>query len=455
MESALLFIVGVVVALIGIAVSIALHELGHLVPAKRFGVRVSQYMIGFGPTLFSRRRGETEYGVKLLPLGGYVALSGMYPPRKPGDAPRDGGTGFVSNMIEDARSSNAETIHPGEEHRAFALLPAWKRIIVMLGGPFMNIVVALACFLVVLCGIGIYQPTTKLESVSLCVVPAGQEQQAPAASTGAGIAESCAEPAPGAAAGLKPGDRIVSMNGVPTDEWDVATGIIRENPGRAIETVIERDGREQRVTVTPKPNTVYVTDSFSGERRKNPDGSYMTQSVGFVGISPAQERRHMPPTYALQFAGYNATKVVELVAHLPQRVVDMWNAGFGGAKRDPNGPQSVVGVGRVIGEVSSLTQVPLLDRVATVIQIVGSLNIALCIMNLIPLPPLDGGHVAAALVDAGRRGIARLRRRPDPGPFDTAKLLPVTMVVAGLLFAMSALFIYVDIVNPINLFQAP
>lgn len=449
MESVLLYLVGVLVALLGIAISIALHELGHLVPAKLFGVRVGQYMIGFGPTLWSKRIGETEYGLKALPLGGYVALSGMYPPRRRGEAPRDGGTGFLSSMIEDARSANAETIEPGEEHRAFALLPAWKRIIVMFGGPLMNLVVAVLCFLVVGTGFGIYQSTTTVATVSPCVISSAES----AAMTQAERESyTCATPAPAAAAGMQPGDEILSMNGQPIGEWSEAQAIIRQSANVPLETVVRRGGAELALTLVPQPNTIYVVDEFSGEILKGDDGEYLTQEVGFVGVAPQSARAHQPPSYAFEFAGYNIRKTGEMILHLPQRVVDMWNAGFGGAERDPNGPQSVVGVGRVVGEVSALTQVPVADRVATIVQIVGSLNIALGIMNLIPLPPLDGGHIAAAVIDAIRRGAARLFGRPDPGPFDTAKLLPVTMVVAGLLFAMSALFIYVDIVNPVDLF---
>lgn len=448
MDSVLLFVLGVVVALVGLALSIALHEMGHLVTAKRFGVRVTEYMIGFGPRLISMKRGETEYGLKLLPLGGYVRLTGMYPPRKPGEAPREGGTGFVSGMIEDARDENEATILPGEEHRAFALLPAWKRIIVMFAGPFMNFVIAVGCFLIVMCGFGIYQPTTELQSVSACVVPASSAPDAnPTLDP-----DTCDEEAPGAAAGLRPGDVLVSMNGQSLATWEDATAIIRKSPDTPIDTVIRRDGVEQRVAITPRTNTVYVTDDMSGRPLKDENGNYLTEQVGFVGVSPTMERTRMSPAYALEFTGYNISKVVELIFHLPERVIEMWNVAFGGAERDPEGPQSVVGVGRVIGEVSSRTEIPAVDRIASVIQIVGSVNIALGVMNLIPLPPLDGGHIFAAIVDSIRRGFARLFGRPDPGPFDTAKLLPITMVVAALLFAMGALFIFVDIVNPIRIF---
>ena len=441
----LLFIVGIVVAIIGLAISIALHEVGHLVPAKLFGVRVPQYMIGFGPTLWSKRVGETEYGVKALPLGGYISMIGMFPPKHRGEAPREGGTGFLSSMIEDARSASAETVSEGEEHRAFYRLPTWQRLIVMLGGPAMNVVIAIVCFLIVASGIGIFQSTTTVSAVYQCVVPQSAQQQ---------LAEGeCPEPSPAVAAGLQPGDTITAVDGAPVEGWEALTAIIREHPGTTLQFTVDRGGETLTLPVTPRPNTLYVTDSFSGQRLKNADGSYQTQVVGYVGMTPTSEREQQSPAYAFQLAGYNIEKVVGIVLSLPQRVIDMWNAGFGGAERDPEGPMSVVGVGRVTGEIAAQQSVPIVDRVSAIIMLVGSLNIALAVMNLIPLPPLDGGHVASALVDGVRRGVARLFRLPDPGYFDTAKLVPVTMVVSILLMAMSALFIYVDIVNPVRLFE--
>ncbi|WP_197073512.1 site-2 protease family protein, partial [Frigoribacterium sp. MEB024] len=165
MQTILLFVLGVLVMVVGLAVSIALHEVGHLVPAKKFGVKVGQYMIGFGPTVFSRKKGETEYGVKALPLGGYISMSGMFPPGKTGGGARQSSTGFFNTLVQDARTASAETIDEGDESRTFYRLPVYKRVIIMLGGPFMNLLIAIVLFAVLLCGFGVQQASTTVGSV--------------------------------------------------------------------------------------------------------------------------------------------------------------------------------------------------------------------------------------------------------------------------------------------------
>lgn len=449
MEGVILFIIGIVVFLIGLAVSIALHEVGHLLPAKLFKVRVPQYMIGFGPTIFSKRIGETEYGLKAIPLGGYISMIGMFPPKHRGEAPREGGTGFLSSMIEDARSASTEQIADDEHHRAFYNLATWKRLIIMVGGPAMNIVLALLAFLVVCSGFGIFQSTTTVDAIYTCVVSQAEQQEA----TESGAEAACETPSPAAEAGLLPGDTVLAIDGQTVTEWSTLSSTIQANPGTELMFTIDREGQDMELAVTPSPNTMYVIDDFTGQRLEHPDGTFQTHEVGYVGFTPTTERQQQSPGYAFEFAGYNIERVVDVVITMPQRVVDMWNAGFGGAERDPEGPMSVVGVGRVTGEIASQQTIPVVDRVASIIMLIGSLNIALAIMNLIPLPPLDGGHIAAALVDWIRRGLAKIFRRPDPGYFDTAKLVPVTIVVSGVLMALMALFVYVDIVNPVVLFE--
>ncbi|MET4159703.1 site-2 protease family protein [Agromyces sp. PvR057] len=441
MDSVLPFILGVVVIVLGLAVSIALHEIGHLVPAKLFKVKVTQYMIGFGPTVWSRRRGETEYGVKAIPLGGYISMIGMFPPAKGGQVHADS-TGFFKGLAQDARDASQESITPGDEQRAFYLLPVWKRIIIMFGGPFMNLVLAVLLFGVLLMGFGVPQSTTTVASVNECVLPATSERQ---------TCEAGDPSAPGAEAGLQPGDVIVSIEGEPITSWEQSTAIIRSHPGDPLSVVISRDGAEQTLTVTPALSERYVTDA-NGQVVEDETGAPVTTDVGFVGIGPTSARVQQPVTVVLPTVGENIAGVAGIVVNLPQRMVDVANAAFGPEDRDPNGPISVVGVGRVAGEVAATDQLAVTDKVAGLIGILGSLNIALFVFNLIPLLPLDGGHIAGALWEAIRRGFAKLFRRPDPGPVDMAKLMPVTLAVVVVLGAMSALLIYADLVKPVQLF---
>ena len=424
------FIIGVAVVVVGLALSIGLHEIGHLVPAKLFGVKVTQYMIGFGPTLWSKRKGETEYGVKALPLGGYISMIGMFPPGK-GDRVRNDSTGFFQGLVQDARDSSAETITPGDEHRAFYLLPVWKRIIIMFGGPFMNLVLAFALLSVLLVGFGMPQNSTTVGSVNECVLPATSERQ---------TCEPGDPAAPGAEAGVLPGDRIVSIDGVAIETWEQSTGIIREHPNEALAMVVVRDGEETTLTVTPALSERYVVDD-DGRVVTDASGDPVTVEAGFVGIGAASERVSQP-----------ITAVAGIILNLPQRMVDVANAAFGPGERDPNGPISVVGVGRVAGEIAAIDEIPVIDKAAGLIGILASLNIALFVFNMVPLLPLDGGHIAGALWEAIRRGFAKLFRRPDPGPVDLAKLMPLTLAVVVVLGCMSALLIYADIVKPIALF---
>lgn len=437
----LLFVLGVLIILVGLALSIGLHEIGHLVPAKKFGVKVGQYMIGFGPTVWSRKFGETQYGVKALPLGGYISMAGMFPPARKGGKPRTASTGFFDTLVQDARSSSADQIKPGDEDRLFYKLAVWKRVIIMLGGPFMNLLIGIVLYGVVLVGFGLPSTTTTIASVSQCVLPSSSEQT------------ECTdddEQAPAAAAGIEPGDRIVSVDGTTTTTWEDATGIIRSSPGQTLEVVIERDGQEMTVELTPLLTERTVTDD-KGVPLTNADGTVKTEQVGVVGISSELVNVSQPVTSVLPAVGDNIVRIGQIIITLPQRIWQVGVAAFGGGERDPNGPISVVGIGRLAGEITSLDEVTVADRAQNLIGILASLNIALFVFNLIPLMPLDGGHVAGALWEGLRRRLAKLFKRPDPGPVDTAKLVPVTLLVSGILIAMTVLLIWADIVNPISI----
>ena len=428
----LAFVIGVALMVVGLAVSIALHELGHLWPAKRFGVRVGQYMIGFGPTLWSRRIGETEYGFKAIPLGGYISMAGMYPP-SPETASRTGraGGGFFATMVQDARDANDETLQGDGDTRVFYRLPVWKRVVVMLGGPVMNLLFAMVLFAILLTGIGVQTATTTVARLSECV---------PATSTSECTASDPAAPAE--TAGMQPGDTIVSIDGEPVADFAEASAIIRSSPGEALTFVVERDGAEQSITVTPAATESETTSA---------DGATTTEEVGFLGVGPVVEYVRQPIWVGPQLALQNVGAVAAIIWQLPVKVWDTGVSLVTGQERDPNGPLSIVGAGRLSGEVAAADS-PVLNRVAGFLSLLASLNIALFVFNLIPLLPLDGGHIAVALWDGLKRAWAKLFRRPPPKPVDATKLVPVTFVVVIGLIAMGAVLIIADIVNPVSLF---
>ncbi|MFH8250907.1 M50 family metallopeptidase [Microbacterium sp. B2969] len=429
--TAIAFVIGVVVLVVGLAVSIALHELGHLLPAKRFGVRVGQYMIGFGPTIWSRRKGETEYGFKAIPLGGYISMAGMYPPspRETAGKPGRAGGGFFATMVQDARSANDETLHGRDDDRVFYKLPVWKRVVVMLGGPVMNLLLAVVLFTIIFSGIGVQTATTTVAGLSECV-PASVSAECTAADP----------PAPAQAAGIEPGDVIVSVDGTAVSTFAEASAIIRQSPGQSIPIVVERGGEQQTLTVTPATIQSPATDSTAATE------------VGFVGIRPDVQYVRQPIWTGVQTAAENVGQVASIIWQLPVKVYQTAADLVTGQERDPNGPLSVVGAGILAGEVAAV-DAPIVNRVSAMLGLLASLNIALFVFNLIPLLPLDGGHVVVALWDGLKRAWAKLFKRPAPKPVDATKLVPVTFVVVIGLIVMGAVLILADIFNPVSIIQ--
>ena len=445
----LLFALGVLVIAAGLGLSIALHEIGHLVPAKLFGVRVTQYMIGFGPTLLSRTRGETEYGLKAVPLGGYIRMIGMFPPHRgePEGTIREDSTGLlqqITEMSEDAKAYESSQYGPEDAHRTFVALSVPKKLAVMLGGPAMNLLISVLLMVVLVSGIGLPSVTPTVQSVSQCVVPA----DAPADVSCEGKPA-----APALAAGIRRGDVLREIDGHRIDRWEDVTAAVRAAEDRTVDVVVERDDRELTLEATLVVDARPVLDE-SGAPVHAADGEILTEEVGFLGVAGTPDLVPRSPTEVPAMAWDAFVRTGQIVLTLPVRLYEVGEAAFGSAGRDPNGPLGVVGVSRLAGEVASVDQpgFELREKTGTMISMLASLNMALFVFNLVPLLPLDGGHVAGALLEGARRLLARLRGRPDPGPVDMSRMLPLTNAVALVFIVMTVLLVYADIVKPITLF---
>ncbi len=432
--SDVMWVLGILLFVVGLLFSIAWHELGHLSTAKLFGIRVPQYMVGFGKTVWSRRKGDTEYGIKAIPLGGYIRMIGMFPPGADGRITKRSSSPWRS-MIEDAREASYEELQPGDEHRLFYTRKPWKRVIVMFAGPFMNLILSVALYLTWFMGIGLQMPVPTVATVSECVVPA------------AAATDTCpagATKSPANLAGLRPGDKILSFGGDSISSYKQLQADIRKSPGLSVPIVVERHGQQQSLTAAITSNTVSPVDKDG----RPVDGAAVT--AGFLGFSPTTGVVHLG-------LGASVTQMTDMARHgisslvaLPGKIPGLWHAIVGHDPRPADSPMGMVGAARLGGDVFSM-DLPATQQLTFMIQLLAGINLSLFLFNMLPLLPLDGGHIAGALWESLRRHAARLFRRTDPGPFDVAKLMPVAYVVAGIFICFTALVMVADIVNPVKI----
>ena len=456
----LLTTLGIVAFAIGLLFSIGFHEFGHFIWARRFGMRVPQFMVGFGPTVFSRRRGETEYGIKAIPLGGYIRIVGMIPPAEEGESKR---ATRMRSFIAEVRGQSLNDVLPTDGDRVFYGKPWWQRVIVMFAGPFHNLVLAVVFFTVVL--VGVRRPRGDHDAGQRARLRAARrrgDRHAGRRVRGAdhhlrrarrqicteGTA-GCALPeaSPASKAGLRAGDTIVALDG---------TRVSQETDAR-LDAGADGDPAQRRAPRWSSPSTATARGRTSRSRRsRTPSTPSRTATrtirVGFVGVSPAQTYVRQSVTAVPGFLGSTIVRSVDkLVRDAAAGAAAVRRRVPRPGARPARGRSASSGVSRISGEVFSFDQFTTTEKISYFFQLLAGVNLVLFLFNLLPIYPLDGGHVAGALYEKARATVARVRGRPDPGPFDIARLMPVAYVVAGLFLALSALLFIADIVNPITL----
>lgn len=421
-------VLGWLILLVGLLVSVALHELGHMLPAKRFGVKVSEYFVGFGRTVWSVKRGETEYGIKALPLGGFVRLVGMVPPAEQVKPVRL--RGWARDVIDDARAASVAEIGD-DDSRAFYHLTWWRKVIVMAGGPVVNLIIAIVLFTVVTSAIGVSQQTLTIDQTMPCI-PTREDNTC--------VASDPASPA--ALAGLQAGDTFVSIDGVTFDEWQDLTAYVAARPGQKLAVVVEREGSEVAVNLVP------------GEReRPSTSDPEVTETVGFMGVYSRTEKVRQPITTGATTTFDAVGQSAGVIARLPVELYHVTRAALGMEERSETSVMGLIGIGRTAGDVASYEspRYTMLDRVSDMISLLAGLNLALFVFNMIPLTPLDGGHIASALWQAIKNAWAKVRKLPRPHPVDVARQMPVAYVVFGILILMSVVLAIADLVAPVRL----
>ena len=392
-------LLGWVIFLVALMFSVMLHETGHFVMAKKFGMQATRYFVGFGPTLWSMRRGETEYGVKALPFGGFVKITGM---------------------------TSMDEVDPVDEPRSFRQAPGWQRLIVLIAGSFMHFVLAAILIFGLAVGLGIENDnTTQLGTVSACV-PANVKAY------NSGTCKAGDAKSPAVLAGIRVGDKVVAFNGKQVPSWtELKSEIGKAKPGSAATLTLQRDGHQ-------------VTIHTTLAKVRGRSGSYL-------GIAPAAVFQRASPVHGITVVGSAFWQVLDgsghALAQLPKAVPSLFKKDR--ASTAAGNVSSVVGAARATGQAVA-ANVGWQYKVSYVLLLIASLNIFVGVLNLLPLLPMDGGHVAVVLYEMIRGWFARLRGRANPGLVDYRKLVPVSFSVFVILVCFGMMLILADIVNPVN-----
>jgi membrane-associated protease RseP (regulator of RpoE activity) len=377
-------LLGILAFVVALLLSVMVHEFGHYITARQYGMWVSEFFVGFGKKIWSVQRGETEFGVKAIPAGGYCKIEGMSP---------------------------TDEMPQGEEDRAFYKATSGKKLVVLGAGSFLHFVLGYLLLFILFAGIG----TNQVLPVISQVVP-----------------NSAAE-----AAGIKSGDEIVSINGQKVTDWYKDVEVIRQSSGKELTLVLVRNGQEISVNASSRLTEIDGTSR------------YVLGIVNDVGLKRSGLWLSVKNS-ALVTQDF-LTESVKSLAKLPEKVPALWGATVRGEERDANGLVGVVGVARVSGQAVGSDKLSPMERLATFVLIVASLNIFVGIFNLLPILPLDGGHMAVAIADEIRAFFARLRGRPRPAPIDVTVLTPITMVVFVVLSCLTLLLLVADVINPVTL----
>ena len=377
-------ILGMLAFVVALLLSVMVHEFGHFVTARRYGMWVSEFFVGFGKRIWSVQRGETEFGVKAIPAGGYCRIEGM----SPNDA-----------MPE------------GEEDRAFYKASSGKKLIVLGAGSFLHFVLGYLLLFLLFAGVGTNQVLPIIGEV---------------------VSNSAAQ-----SAGIQVGDEVTSINGVEVTTWYKDVEAIRNSQGKELTLGLLRDGKNITITATPR-----LTDIDGTER-------YVLGIVNITGLKRSGVIESASNSFKVTKSFLSES--IKSLAKLPEKIPALWGATVRGEERDANGLVGVVGVARVSGEAVGSDKLTPMERLATFLLIVASLNIFVGIFNLLPILPLDGGHMAVAIADEIRAFLARLRGRPRPAPIDVTVLTPITMVVFVVLACLTLLLLVADVINPVTL----